>query len=162
MRITLDTNAVRELLQARPRAAVVQRVLILAEEGNGGVYITAKIEQDIPDGPLREMIIRLPELAIVEVPAVGRWGEAMWDVSVWGDGEFVAAWDAAVAQFGAGHPGWAPPDARDEDHLHSHYVHGHDYFVTLDRALLSVGALLNTSLGLQVLTPEKMVALLSG
>ena len=47
-----------------------------------------------------------------------------------------------------------PPDCRDWDHLHGHYLAERDVFLTWDRGILRVADQLQVELGLVVMKPE--------
>jgi len=50
--------------------------------------------------------------------------------------------------------GQAPPDWRDWDHLHAHYLQDRDIFITWDGAILAIAADLQREFGIIVLPPE--------
>ncbi|HEX6581618.1 MAG TPA: hypothetical protein VF195_12205 [Actinomycetota bacterium] len=77
MKVTLDTNVLQELWNDRPKRAVVERLLALAEEKGIDLAVTARVREDIPDEPLASKIRTLSDIGVEESGSDTRLGH--WD-----------------------------------------------------------------------------------
>ena len=154
---TLDTNLLLEYWKDQPKAAVVEKLLDLAQNGQLDLAVTTRIGADIPQPPLSDRINELPELDIRTIGSVFR-----LDVSALDGGdmlvggrfmeEFIDVANRLTEEFRQ--RSTKPPDFRDWDHLNGHYLAGRDVFLTWDRRVLDVAADLQDELGIVVMKPE--------
>lgn len=118
--------------------------------------ITSRIREDVPNLPLSAQLNDLPTLGVDETGSVFRWDVSAWDDGdMWGDDEFVSASEeltqALIRQ------NKVPPDWRDWDHLHAHYLMRRHVFLTWDRRVLQLAGDLSDRLSLVVVTPEEFL-----
>jgi hypothetical protein len=154
--LTLDTNIPVEYWKDQKRKAVVEQLLALAQRGEVSLMVTARIREDIPRDPLASRIDGLPELGIAEGPSVTRLGHWVLGRDMLGSDAFVQAEEEMSAEMRR--RGQTPPDFRDWDHLHSHFLQGRDVFLTWDGLILCLRDELRERLGLRVLEPEEYLA----
>ena len=76
--LTLDANVIQEYWKNRPKASVVREILELGKAGKVQLAVTGRIHEDIPDDPLAALINQLPDIGVVEKPAVARWDYFTW------------------------------------------------------------------------------------
>ena len=154
--VTLDTNLLFEYWRDRPRKAVVERLLRLANRNDIDLAITARVREDIPDEPLASRINALAEIGVRETGSVTR-------LNYWVLGRDQLGSDAfedfrleleSVRQ----ERDPAVPDWRDWDHLHAHMLQHRTVFLTWDRAVLRLGQTLQARFGIRVESPEDFVA----
>lgn len=152
---TLDTNVLLEYLKQQNRRAVVERLIELSRAGKLELVVTARIREDVSNPPLSVSIDGLGELSIQEGPSVTRTG--VWGLGrdVLGSDEFVGLCNEVSSMLRR--QGKTPPDWRDCDHLHAHYLSDRDVFLTWDRRILDCGLELNRRLDLVVKRPEQYV-----
>ena len=154
---TLDTNLLLEYWKEQPKAAVVERLLDLAQDSQLDLAVTSRISADVPRPPLSERINDLPELDIATIGSVFRLDFSFLDgEDVLAGGtrmeSFIAVADRITEDFlRRSHK---PPDVRDWDHLHGHYLAGRDVFLTWDKRILDVAPGLQDELGIVVMKPE--------
>lgn len=155
-RLTLDTNVLLEYWKDQKNRAVTQQLLDLARDGQVGLMVTARIREDVPHDPLAREISRLPELGIAEGPSVTRLGYWVLGRDMLGSDEFDEASKQLSASLAA--KGRKPPDWRDWDHLHSHFLQDRDVYLTWDQAVLELSAALHERFALVVMTPQDFLA----
>ena len=154
---TLDTNLLLEYWKQQPKAAVVERLLDLAQDGQLDLAVTTRISADIPRPPLSDRINDLPALDIPRIGSVFRLG-----FSTLGGGDMLAGgtrmdnFMAVADQITEDYlrRSHTPPDVRDWDHLHGHYLAERDVFLTWDKRILDVAPELQDELGIAVMKPE--------
>jgi|GEM_PF-4531770 len=73
-KLTLDTSLLVEYWKHQDKREVVERFLLLAEQGKTDLTVTARVCEDIPRSPLAEKLNELPELNINETGSVTRLG----------------------------------------------------------------------------------------
>ncbi len=157
-RITLDTNLLLEYWKDRDKQKVVKDLLDLAEKGRLELAVTARIHEDLPMPLLSDRLNNLPELNIEEVGSVTRIG--YWEIGrdMLGDEEFENYFSAACNL--ATKRGNNPPDWRDWDHLHAHYLLHRDIFLTWDKGILCISEELRNIFGIVVKKPEEFLSTL--
>ena len=146
--VTLDTTAIRDLIDERENKQAIDEILDLQSKGRVSIAVTKKIHQDIPNPPLSNRISELPELGIDEIPAVGRLGVDFYlGESVLASEEF-AEFERWL-EFDDRSPGW-----KDMDHLHTHFVAGRDIFVTSDKGILKLAQELREKFHILIAEPS--------
>ena len=153
---TLDTNIPFELWQEGPRRGVVDRLMDLASALPMSLRVTGRIREDVPRAPLADRIDELPELGIDLMGSVIRYGQWDADADTLGSARFEEVRETMVDRSGAtpGGPG-NPPDWRDWDHLHAHYLRRRDVFLTWDGGILDRADELKGKLDIVVMRPEE-------
>jgi hypothetical protein len=151
-RLTLDTNLLLEYWKEQAKMAVVEELLRLAAAGDVSLAVTRRVREDVPRPPLADRINELPELSIAETASVTRLGYWTLGVDMLGSDEFVASASAIESEMTR--KGMIPPDWRDWDHVHAHYLLGRDVFLTWDRKVLEAAPELTRALRVVVMTPE--------
>lgn len=152
-KITLDTDALRDLLEHRERGVkAMYEIWRLVDEGEVEWAVTRGVDFDIPEGRLRERLKELPVLSVTKTGKVARVGEWILGVDVLGGEEFVSLENEVKAE-------WAPgqrnlPGREDFDHIHTHWALGRDVFLTWDQGILALSEKF-TKLGICVTTPEQ-------
>lgn len=149
---TLDTNLLVEYWKDQAKAAVVKRLLEFAQNRHLDLAVTARIREDIPKPRLSDRIDELPELDVQEIGSVTRLGYWVLGRDMLGDDRFIAVADRLTEGFRR--RSHEPPDWRDWDHIHAHYLVGRDAFLTWDKRILDVAPDLQDELGIVVMTPE--------
>jgi hypothetical protein len=150
--LTLDANLLHEYWKQRDKYKVVDRLLILAEEGKVDLAITARVHEDIPHSPLAEKLSELQGLNINETGSVTRLGYCVLGRDMLGDEAFEQFWPQACTL--AQQYGKKPPDWRDWDHLHAHYLLKRDAFLTWDEGIIRLASTLKAKFGILVTRPE--------
>jgi hypothetical protein len=151
-KVTLDTNLLQELWKDRPKRAVVERLLALAEEKGFDLAISARVREDIPEEPLASKINTLSDLGVTETGSVTRLDYWVLGRDQLGSDEFE---DFRLQLESARKEGDARlPDWRDWDHLHAHMLQGRTVFLTWDRAILRLSQVLQDRFGIRVQAPE--------
>jgi hypothetical protein len=159
MRLTLDTDVVRDIWEGDARKAYAERLVELARDGKVDLAVTRHIEEDVPRSPLAEEIEKLPELGISQTGGVFVIGLSVLDgPDGLGSGEFDEWWRARAAARADKDP--KLPGQRDYHHLHAHYIRGRDVFVTWDKAIHRLAPELEREFGILVRTPEEAVTAL--
>ena len=150
--LTLDTNLLLEYWKQRDKKEIVESLLFLAEQGKVDLAVTARVREDIPRPPLAMRLNQLSELNIKETGTVARVG--LWAIGrdMLGDKAFEAFWPDACKL--AKQHGKTPPDFRDWDHLHAHYLQQRDIFLTWDGGITCIAEELRAYFGIVVMTPE--------
>ena len=154
---TLDTNLLLEYWKEQPKAAVVERLLDLAQNGQLDLAVTSRISADVPRPPLSERINDLPELEIREIGSVTRLGYWRLGVDRFPSEAFSALEHRITGDFRR--RGINPPDVRDWDHLHGHFLAGRDAFLTWDKRILDVAPDLQNELGIVVMKPDDYLSI---
>jgi len=151
-RLTLDTNLLHEYWKQRGKRKVVEKLLLLASQGEVDLAVTARAQEDIPHPPLAEKLSELQELNISETSSVARLDYLVLGRDMLGDKAFGQFWPIACAL--AEQNGKKPPDWRDWDHLHAHYLLGRDVFLTWDKGIICLSEELKARFGILVKKPE--------
>lgn len=160
LRLTLDTDVVRDVWDDEERRVHVERLIEFAREGTVDLAVTRHIEEDVPFAPLADKIRDLPELEISRTGGVFVLGVSVLNgPDGLGSGEFDEWWLAREASRTAQEP--KLPGRRDYHHLHAHYIRGRDVFVTWDKAIRRLGPELEREFGLRVRTPEEALLLIT-
>ena len=149
---TLDSNLLVEYWKNQAKAAVVEGLLELAQSGQLDLAVTARIREYIPQPPLSDRINRLREISVQEIGTVMRLGVGVLGRDSLGDVGFIDVADQLTDQFSRRSA--KPPDWRDWDHVHAHYLAGRDVFLTWDKRILDVACDLQDTLGVTVMKPE--------
>lgn len=126
--------------------------MLLAKEGKVDLAVTARIREDVPLMPLTQKLNELPELGINEVGSVTRLNYWVLGRDMLGDEAFDDFWPTAQAL--ARKRRKKPPDWRDWDHLHAHYLLRRDIFLTWDEGIICLCEDLQTHFGLVIMRPE--------
>ena len=150
--ITLDTNLLLEYWKDQKRRAVIERLIELSRRELVELVVTARIREDVPRFPLSEKIDQLSDLNVQEGPSITRLGCWVLDRDVLADDSFVEVSERVDDELR--HRGRNPPDWRDWDHLHAHFLSGRSVFLTWDERILEAAAALQVELGIDVNTPE--------
>jgi len=153
--LTLDTNVLHEYFKKRKKCKYVEQLLDLAEQHEIELAVTARIHEDIPRNPLAERLNELSALNIQETGTVMRIDMGIIDRDIIGDdvfGNFESMGNKLAKQRV---PGKAPPDYRDWDHLHGHYLLRRDIFLTWDEPILCLYKELRDQFGVIVMKPEE-------
>ena len=153
---TLDTNIPFEVWKEGPRSGVVGRLMDLASALPMSLRVTGRIREDVPRAPLADRIDELPELGIELMGSVIRYGQWDADADTLGSARFEQVRELIVDRSGAtpGSPG-KPPDWRDWDHLHAHYLRRRDVCLTWDGGILDCADELKGKLDIVVMRPEE-------
>ncbi|MGE4068689.1 MAG: hypothetical protein AB7H88_18085 [Vicinamibacterales bacterium] len=155
--VTLDTNLLLEYWKGQDKRAVVEQLIALGRAGKIDLAVTARIRDDVPYPPLSEEINRLPVLSVDEIGSVFRLDLSTLDSGdMLGDDDFLQASSDLSDMLIGQHK--TPPDWRDWDHLHAHYLSGRDVFLTWDRRVLDVAEPLAGRFRMVVLSPEAFLA----
>lgn len=152
-KITLDSDALRDLIEERQRGiATMHDIWKLVEQGEVEWAITRGVDYDIPDGQLRQRLERLPVLSLVKTGKVARLDEWVLGVDVLGGDEFLRLEEDIRAEW---KPGQKPlPGREDFDHIHTHWALGRDVFLTWDKGVLALADKF-ARLGIRVQTPDQ-------
>ena len=150
---TLDTSLVVEYWKDQDKSKVVQELIDLASSGQLELAVTARIREDVPRPPLSERINDLPELGIQEIGSVTRLGFWKLGRDRLGDDNFTAFSERLMDVFKRGNA--KPPDWRDWDHIHAHYIAQRDIFLTWDKRIIEIATELRKEFRILVLTPEE-------
>ena len=131
---TLDTNLLQEFWRDQAKAAVVERLLGLARSGQLDLAVTARIREDVPRPPLSDLINELSELNVQEIGSVTRLGHWVLGRDRLGDDRFIEVSHRLTEELCR--RSMQPPDWRDWDHIHAHYLAGRGVFLTWDKRIL--------------------------
>ena len=152
IQLTLDTSLLLEYWKRQDKHTIVERLVELSRNGHVDLAVTARIREDVPNPPMADRIDGLSELGVLEEPSVARLEYWVLDQDMLGDDTFVAVsqeLDEALQRRGR-----KPPDWRDWDHLHAHYLSGRSVFLTWDKRILQIASDLRARLGIDVKSPE--------
>jgi len=152
-KLTLDTNLLHTYWKRRDKVEVVERLLSLARQAKVDLAVTARVREDIPRLPLAKRLNELPELNINETSSVARLGFWVLGRDMLGDEAFENYWSTACEL--AKQRGENPPDWRDWDHLHAHYLLQREVFLSWDRGIICLSGELTTNFGILVMKPEE-------
>jgi len=150
--LTLDTNVLFAYWKNPVKRKAVEELLYLAKEGKVDLAVTRRIREDVPSLPLAQKLDELPELDIEETDSVTRLGYWVLGEDMLGDEAFTNFFP--TAQVLAKERGKNPPDWRDWDHLHAHYLLDRNVFLTWDGGIVCLAADLQTRFGIVVMKPE--------
>jgi hypothetical protein len=151
--LTLDTNLLHEYWKQRPKSEVIEKLLLLAKQGEIDLAVTARIHEDIPKPPLAERLNELPELGITKAGSVTRVGYGVVGRDMVGDDAFGSFFSSAREI--AKQSKKKPPDWRDWDHLHARYLLRREIFLTWDEGITCLAETLNAHFGIVVMKPEE-------
>jgi len=151
-KLTLDTNLLHEHWKERDKADVVEKLLRLAKHGKVELAVTARVREDIPRPPLADELNELPELQITERSSLARLGYWVLGRDMLGNQTFEDFRDTASQL--AKTRGKTPPDWRDWDHIHAHYLLKRDAFLTWDEGILCLSEELKAKFGITVVKPD--------
>jgi len=154
-RLTLDTNLLFEYWKQGTKSEIIEKLLLLARQGRIDLAVTARIHEDIPNPPLAEKFDGLPELGITQTGSVARLDYCVLDRDMLGDDAFETFF--STAREIANQSKKKPPDWRDWDHLHAHYLLRRDIFLTWDEGITCLAETLNARFGIEVMKPEEYV-----
>lgn len=152
-KLTLDTNLLLEYWKQQDKREIVKKLLLLAEQGKIDLAVTARVHEDIPQPPLAEKLNELPELNINETGSVTRLGYWVLGRDMLGDEAFESFW--VIACDLAKQRGKKPPDWRDWDHLHAHYLLQRNVFLTWDEGIICLSKYLREQFSVVVMRPEE-------
>ena len=155
--LTLDTNLLFEYWQNGAKCKAVEELLLLAKQGKVDLAVTARIREDIPLPPLALKLNDLPEMSINETGSVARLDHWVLDRDMLGDKEFDDFWPRAQAL--AENRRSKPPDWRDWDHLHTHYLLRRDIFLTWDQGIICIAEDLRLRFQIVIMRPEEYLQL---
>ena len=157
--VTLDTNVVREWWEEQRNAEHVKKLLDLSENLQIDLAVTGRIRNDIPRPPLAERIDELPNLNIRDLGSIIRFGHWKAGIDVAGNNEFREFLDSPsfTKKFELMNEE-KRPDWRDWDHVHTHYRHERDFFLTWDKKILHFASELQDRLGIIVMKPEEYLS----
>ena len=156
LRATLDTSVLMEYWKEQDKATVVEALVQRAREGVLDLAVSARLREDVPCPPLAERINELPLLSVQEIGAVTRLDHWVLDRDVLGSDCFVVV--SENPPMAEPRKGGKPPDWRDWDHLHAHYLSGRDVFLTWDTGMLALAEGLREKVGITVMRPEEFLA----
>jgi len=151
--LTLDTNLLHEYWKQRDKSEVVERLLLLARQGRVDLAVTARVHEDVPRPPLAHKLDELRQLGVRKTGSVTRLGFWVLGRDMLADEAFRSFHPTAselAKQFGE-----KPPDWRDWDHLHAHYLLRRDAFLTWDGGIVCLAETLKDRFGIVVMTPEQ-------
>jgi hypothetical protein len=154
-KLTLDTSVLVEYWKQQKKMDVVEKLLELAKLGKVDLAVTRRIRQDIPKPKLSNKLNDLPELRIEETGSIARF-DGSWLL----DGREMFA-DATFHDFLstatelAKQRGKTPPDWRDWDHIHAHYLLQRDIFLTWDDGIICLSKELKDKFGVSVSRPDE-------
>ncbi len=164
--LTLDTNVIRDTLDARRPGFLVGRQLVELHQANRcEIRITTRLDVDVPPGPLRQTI---ESLKFLEQPRLG--SVFALDYSRLEPGDMLA--DKTMASehdnlMNLIFPGSNPNSPRhknriaDIGHLIAHKLGSRDIFVTSDGAILNQRKVLAAVHKIIVMPPEEAVNVVS-
>ena len=153
--VTLDTNVLMQYWKKRPKFAVVERLLDLARNGHVDMAVTSLIHEDIERPPLADRINELPKLNVKEVGAVFRLGSAVLGRDRLADDSFAKFVAQVTSEFCSRSE--KPPDRRDWDHVHTHYICKRDVFLTWDKKVLKAAHGFQSVHGVVLMKPEEFL-----
>jgi hypothetical protein len=154
-KLTLDTNLLISYWKRREKWDIVENLLELAKLGKVDLAVTRRIRQDIPRPELSNRLNELPELQIAETGSIARF-DGSWLLDgreMFADMEFGGFFPTAVEL--ATQRGATPPDWRDWDHLHAHYLLQRDVFLTWDGGIICLSKELKDNFGINVSRPDE-------
>ena len=148
-----------EYWQSGPTRHITVRLLDYSNAGLVDLAVTRIIRDDVPRDPLAKRINALPALGVKETGAAFTLGSSMLGGGdMLGSERFMRVSSAIWREFQQ--RGENPPDWRDWNHLHAHYLKRRDVFLTWDGAILKCAHQLQAELNLTVMNPEDYVAIL--
>ncbi len=153
--VTLDTNVLREYWNNRDRMEYVKKLLEFGKMKKIDLAVTDRIRNDIPRLPLANKINEIPNLGVINIGSVIRFGHWRVGLDVAGNDKFKDFFNspAVVKKLNRMNKN-RQPDYRDQDHLHTHYRYKRDYFLTWDSGILHFAYELQEKLGIIVMKPD--------
>ena len=158
--VTLDTNLLQEYWKERPKKETVEKLIFLSKQDEIDLVVTARIREDIPRKPLSDKINKLEELNIAETGSVTRLGCWVLGRDSLGDQNFVDFFQEIIKDPEINIKN--PPDWRDLDHLHAHYIQKRDLFLTWDNGILYFRDIFKNNFELIIQKPEEFLKGLRG
>ena len=153
-KLTLDTNLLIEYWKRQKKMDIVENLLELAKLGKVDLAVTRRIRQDIPKPELSNRLNDLPELQIAETGSIAIFGYWLLDGrEMLGDETFNDFLPTAAEL--ATQRGETPPDWRDWDHLHAHYLLKRDVFLTWDNGIICLSKELKDKFDINVISPDE-------
>lgn len=153
-KLTLDTNLLIEYWRRRKKVDIIENLLELGKQGIVDLAVTARIREDIPLPTLSNNLNNLPELQITETGSIARWGYWLLDGrQMFGDEAFNDFLTTGVEL--AKKRGKTPPDWRDWDHLHAHYLLKRDIFLTWDDGIICLSKELKENFDINISSPDE-------
>lgn len=154
-KLTLDTTLLFEYWKQGKNKDVTEELLALAKQGKVDLAVTARVRADIPKPPLADRLNELPELKVEEtgsVPALDYW---VLGRDMLGDEEFKSYWPTAfeLAKTRV-EKNQKPPNEKDWDHLHAHYLLKRDAFLTWDNGIICLTQELKDKFGINIIKPD--------
>jgi hypothetical protein len=134
---------------------IVENLLELAKLGKVDLAVTRRIRQDIPKPELSNRLNDLPELKIAETGSIARY-DGSWLLDgreMFGDETFNDFLPTAAEL--SKQRGETPPDWRDWDHVHAHYLLQRDVFLTWDNGIICLSKELKDNFGINVSRPDE-------
>jgi len=166
--LTLDANPIVDLIEDRPGAPEVREILDLGLAGEVDLAVSRVITDDLLERTDYGDALRA--LRVLDVDLVGR--PFRLDGSpLGGDDRLGSAAFLALPAELAVSVEWAVerrnlgrlPGAVDFDHLHAHYLHRRDFFITRDKPILRwTRAAMEPRFGVRAVCPETYLARRSG
>ncbi len=162
MKLTVDTNVLRDAVEPhRAGHVIATELLALHQAGKCEVRVTTRLDVDVRNAPLRELI---SSLDVLDAPLIGT--VFRLDISALSGGDVLA--DEAAAQeaeelMNLVFPGANPKNPRhknrlaDIDHLMGHKLSDRDVFVTNDKGILSRQEELRHRFGIRVMAATDVV-----
>ena len=154
---TLDTNVLMELWKDQDKKEVTVALLNLAENTQVVLAVTSRIDADITKMPMAGRINELPELNVGRIGSVFRLGVSRLGVDMLASDRFVDVMGSIKDNWRRKYGADVPPDWRDWDHLHGHFLARRDVFLTWDGPILDVASELKSMLGIVVMKPEEFL-----
>ncbi len=158
--LTLDTNLLHEYWKQRDKYEVVETLLLLAKQGKVDLAVTARVHEDLPNPPLSDNLNELPELGVSKTGSVTRLGFWVLGRDMLGDGAFENFYPTACEL--AKQSRKNPPDWRDWDHLHAHYLLRREVFLTWDEGIVCLAETLKNQFDIAIMKPEEYLQAFSG
>jgi hypothetical protein len=151
--VTLDTNLLHEYWKQRSKSEVVEKLLRLTKQGKVDLAVTARVHEDIPNPPLSDKLNELPELGVGITSSVIRLGFWVLGRDMLGDETFENFYPTAceLAKYSRKNP----PDWRDWDHLHSHFLLRRGIFLTWDEGIICLAETLKNQFDISIMKPEE-------
>ncbi len=156
LKITLDTNLIFEFWKNGPKKEIIEKLISISNSEKIHLAITARIRDDVPCDPLASKINKLNELNISEIGSITRLGYWALGRDCLGEKYFsdfidVIKKDSEFSKIKN------PPNWKDFDHLHAHYLNKRDIFLTWDKGIHHFKNILKKYFDLIIMTPEEFL-----
>ena len=163
MRVTLDTNVIRDMVDSRRIGHKdAMRLAALIRDKKIEAQVTTRIDVDVPNEPLKSMIAGLHEISEVRAGAPFR-----LDYSRLNSGDYITSGiesDEAGELMHVLFPGAEPASPRhrnrlaDVDHILAHRKSGAHWFITSEKALLNNEKVLRDKYSTCICSPGKFLS----